>query len=100
LVHRLRGYNQKNPKTWDENLVYIQPSYNRAVHTSTSKSPFKTCFGYFPPFLLDVFYGKQGGVMKDVMGKELKVDKFVENIRQIHLQVHETLKKSQEMYKA
>jgi hypothetical protein len=30
----------------------------------------------------------------------LKAEKFVENIRQIHLQVHETLKKSLEKYKA
>jgi hypothetical protein len=58
FMHLFRGYNQKHPKTWDENLIYIQHSYNRAVHTSTSKSPFETCFGYFPPSPLDVVYGK------------------------------------------
>jgi hypothetical protein len=43
LVHILRGYNQNHPRTWDENLIYIQHSYNRVVHTFTSKPPFKTC---------------------------------------------------------
>jgi hypothetical protein len=45
---------------------------------------------------LDVVYGQQGGVREDITGEALKVEKFVENIRKIHLQVHETLKKSQE----
>jgi hypothetical protein len=82
-------------------MIYIQHSYNRAIHTSTGKSPFETCFGYFPPSPLDVVYGQQGGVREDIIiGEALKVKKFVEKIRQIHLQVQETLKKSQERYKA
>jgi hypothetical protein len=93
-VQLLRGYNQKHPKTWDENMIYIQHSYNRAVHTSTGKSPFETCFGYFPPSPLDVVYGKQGGVREDLTGDALKEEKIVEKIRKIHLQVQETLKKS------
>jgi hypothetical protein len=62
----LRGYNQKHLKIWDENLIYIQHSYNIAVHTSICKSPFETCFGYFPPSPLDVVYGNQGGVSEDL----------------------------------
>jgi len=42
LVHLLRVYNKKNLNTWDENLIYIQHSYNKAYHTSTSKSHFET----------------------------------------------------------
>jgi hypothetical protein len=57
LVQLLRGYNQKHPNTWDENLIYIQHSYNRAVHASIGKSPFETCFGYFTPSPLDVIHG-------------------------------------------
>jgi hypothetical protein len=60
------GYNQKHAKSWDENLIYIQHSYNIVVNTSTSKCPFETCYGYFPPFPLDVVYGQQGGVMEDI----------------------------------
>jgi hypothetical protein len=56
-VHVLRGYNQKHLNTWDENMIYIQHSYNKVVHTSTSKSPFETCFGYLTPLFLDLVYG-------------------------------------------
>jgi hypothetical protein len=72
LVQLLRDYNQKHPKTWDENLIYRKHSYKRPVHTSTSKSPFETCFGYFPPSPLDVLYGKKGGVKEDLTGDTLK----------------------------
>jgi hypothetical protein len=39
-------------------------------------------------------------VREDFTGEAFKVEKFVEKIRQIYLQVQETLKKSQERYKA
>jgi hypothetical protein len=52
------------------------------------------------PLLLDVFYGSQGGVREAIIGESLKEKKFFENIRKIHLQVQETLKKSHERYKA
>jgi hypothetical protein len=77
LVQLLRGYNQKHPKTWDENMIYIQQPYNRAVHTSTSKSPFETCFGYLPPSPLDVVYGQQGGVREDLTRDALKEKKML-----------------------
>jgi hypothetical protein len=75
-------------------MIYIQHSYNRVVHTSTSKSPFETFFGYFPPSPLDVVYGQQGGAREDITREALKAKKFVEKIRQIHFQVQEMLKKS------
>jgi hypothetical protein len=75
-------------------LIYIQHSYNRAVHTSTGKSPFEAYFGYFPPSPLDVVYGKKEGVREDLKGDVLKATKIVEKIRKSQLQVQETLKKS------
>jgi hypothetical protein len=39
-------------------------------------------------------------VREDLRGDALKVETFVEKIKQIHLQVQETLKKSQEKYKS
>jgi hypothetical protein len=45
-------------------------------------------------------YGQQGGVREDLTGDALRAEKFIEKIRQIHLQVQETLQKSQEKYKA
>jgi hypothetical protein len=73
FMHLLRGYNQNHLKTCDENLIYIQHSYNRSIHTSSGKSPFANCFGYFPPSPFDVVYGQQGGVREDLIGDALKV---------------------------
>ena len=81
-------------------MAYIQNYYNRVVHTSTRKSPFETCFGYFPPSPLYITYGQQGGVREDLTGDALRAENFIGKIRKIHLQVHETLQKSQEKYKA
>jgi len=53
----LRSYNHQHPKAWDENCIYIQHSYNRAIHTSTGKSPFKTYFRYSLLSPLDFVYG-------------------------------------------
>jgi hypothetical protein len=64
------------------------------VHSSIGKSTFEICFSFLSPSPLDVVYGHQGGVMEDTMGEALKAKKFVENIRQIHLQEHNTLKRS------
>ena len=58
VVHLLRGYCAKHTKLWDEQLHYVQHAYERAIHSSTHKSPFETCFGYFPKTLLDFVSGK------------------------------------------
>ena len=96
----LRGYNQNHPKPWDENLIYIQHSYNKGVDTSIRKSPFETCFVYFPPSPLDVVYGKKWWVREHTIGEALRAEKFIVKTRQIHLQIYETLKKSHEKYNA
>jgi hypothetical protein len=66
------GHNHKNSKTWDENMIYIYKSYNILFQTFIGKSPFETCFGYFPPSPLDVLYGKQEGVREDLIGYALR----------------------------
>ena len=58
------------------------------------KSPFETCFGYFPPSPLDVVYGHRGGMGEGTRIEALKEKKFFENIKWIHLQVQEKLNKS------
>jgi len=68
-------------------MIYIYLSYNRAIHTSTGKSPFETFFGYFSPSALDYAYELQLGVMEDMTGESVKTEKFVEKIRQVHFQV-------------
>jgi hypothetical protein len=72
LVHLLMCCNKKHPKTWDENLIYIQHSYNKVAHTSINKFPFETYFGYLFPLPLDVVYGQQAGVKEGITKDALK----------------------------
>ena len=54
IVHILRMYNSKHPRTWDEILPYVQHSYNRALHSSTSHNPFQVGLGFQPLCPIDV----------------------------------------------
>ena len=40
ILHMLRMYNSRHPKTWDESLPYLQFAINHMIHGSTGKSPF------------------------------------------------------------
>lgn len=46
MVYLLRWYNFRHPNTWNECLPFLQFAFNRAVHSSSSKSSFKVCLGY------------------------------------------------------
>jgi hypothetical protein len=54
IVHILCMYNSKNPRTWDESLPYVQHSYNRALHSSTSHIQFQVGLGFQPLGPIDV----------------------------------------------
>ena len=54
IVHILRMYNSKHPRTWDESLPYVQHSYNRSLHSSTGHSPFQVGLGFQPLCPIDV----------------------------------------------
>ncbi|CAL2259851.1 unnamed protein product [Prunus armeniaca] len=101
MVHLLRGYNSKHPKTWDESLPYLQFAFNRAIHGSTLKSPFEVCLGYLPQSPFDLAF-----TMSDqpLCGKEeeehIRAHKFLERVRKIHTEVEAQLKRSQQRYKA
>ncbi|CAL2237234.1 unnamed protein product [Prunus armeniaca] len=101
MVHLLRGYNSKHPKTWDESLPYLQFAFNRAIHGSTLKSPFEVCLGYLPQSPFDLAF-----TMSDqpLCGKEeeehIRANKFLERVRKIHTEVEAQLKRSQQRYKA
>ena len=87
----LKGYTDRNPMTWDDHVVYIQYSYNRAFHSSTQKSPFQTCFSYLSPSPFDVDMRRKTQQMQD---EAKKVDKLVEKTKQVHLKVKEQHEKS------
>jgi hypothetical protein len=54
IVHILCMYISKHPHTWDENILYVQHSYNRALHSSTSHNPFQVGLGFQPLGPMDV----------------------------------------------
>jgi hypothetical protein len=61
----LRGYCNKHPKLWDEQIPYVQHAYKRALNSSTQSSPFETCFGYLPKVPLDFMYGRDVDVNEE-----------------------------------
>ena len=98
MVHLLRGYCGKNPKLWDEHLPYVQHSYNRAVHSSTHRSPFETCFGYLRKDRFYMVFGREDG--PSGCDDRDKAQRFIQHIQLIHQAVQGQLAKSQSRYKA
>ena len=100
MVHMLRGYNSRHPKTWDESLPYLQFAFNRSIHSSSGRSPFETCYGYLPPSPFDMVFSSGDSVEGKEGSERQKAQKFLEKIASIHATVEATLKKSQARYKA
>jgi hypothetical protein len=48
LTQLLRTVIQKNLKTWEDCLPFIEFLYNRTMHTTTSYSPFEIVYGFNP----------------------------------------------------
>jgi hypothetical protein len=54
VIHILRMYNSKHPRTWDESLPYVHHSYNQALHRSTGHNPLQVGLGFQPLGPMDV----------------------------------------------
>ena len=101
IVHIFHMYNSKHPCTWDENLPYVQHSYNRALHNSTNHSPFQVGLGFQPLCPIDVampFVATQAD-STHIPSKVSKANSFIERIQHIHQQVHDILDRSNAKYK-
>jgi hypothetical protein len=98
MVRFLRGYCNKHPNLWDEQIPYVQHSYNRALHSSTQCSSFEKSFGYFPNIPLDLMYGRD--VDPNEERNEYGACKFIQRIQQVHQVVREKLEKWKAQYKA
>ena len=48
LSQLLRTVINKNLKTWEDCLPFIEFSYNMTMHTTTSYSPFEVVYGFNP----------------------------------------------------
>jgi hypothetical protein len=88
-------------RTWDESLPYVQHSYNRALHSSTSHSPFQVGLGFQPLGPIDVAL-PLATTQTDSSHDQSAIDKatrFIERIQHICQQVQEILQKSNAKYK-
>jgi hypothetical protein len=100
-VHILRMYNSNHPHTWDESLHYVQHSYNRSLHSSTSHIPFQVGFGFQPLGPMDVALPLEFSSV-DSSPTPTEADKatqFIERIHHICQQVQAILQKSNDKYK-
>ena len=101
IVHILRMYNSKHPRTWDESLPYVQHSYNQVLHNSTNHSPFQVGLGFQPLCPIDVampFAATQAD-SAHIQSEVSKANNFIERIQHIHQQVHDILDRSNAKYK-
>ena len=101
IVHILRKYNSKHPRTWDESLPYVQHSYNRALHSSIGHSPFQVGLGFQPLCPIDIampFAAAQAD-SAHVQSEVDKASSFIERIQHIRQQVHDILDRANAKYK-
>lgn len=59
VVQLLRGYYGKYPKSWEDNIAFIEHSYNRKIYSYTNKYPFEICYGFLPPSPFDCVFDQQ-----------------------------------------
>jgi hypothetical protein len=87
--------------TWDESRIYVQHSYNRALHSSTSHIPFQVGMGFQPLGPIDVALplATKHTYSSHVQSETKKTTIFIEQIQHICQQVHEILKKANAKYK-
>jgi hypothetical protein len=101
IVHILRMYNSKHPRTWDESLPYVQCSYNRALHSSTSHNPFQVGLGFQPlgPIYVALPLAVTSTDSSPAPTEADKATQFIEWIYHIRQQVQDILQKSNDKYK-
>jgi hypothetical protein len=101
IVHIMCMYNSKHVCTWDESLPYVQHIYNRALHSSTSHSPFQVGLGFQSLGPIDVTLPIETTQTKSshVYSNTKKATRFIERIQHIHQHVHEILQKANAKYK-
>jgi hypothetical protein len=77
---------QKNLKTLEDCLPFIEFAYNRTIHTTTSHSPFEIVYGFNPPTHLELMH-----LSIDEMSS-LDGHKKAELVKSIHERVRRRMK--------
>lgn len=100
IIHILRMYHSKHPRTWDESLPYVQHSYNKVIHNSTGHNPFEVCLGYQPLAPMDIAIPLiQPDLVPHVGKEEDKATQFIDRIHHLQQQVHVILEHTNKKYK-
>ena len=84
---------EKNIKSWEECLPYVEFAYNRVVHSTTQHSLFKVVYGFNPltPLGLLPLPNISDFKHKDAQAK-------VEYVKRLHEQVKVQIEKKNESY--
>ena len=92
LSQLLRTIINKNMKTWEDCLPFIEFVYNRTMHTTTSYSPFEVVYGFNPITPLDL--------MPLPVNERDSLDgkKKAELVKSIHEKVRLQIEKKNEQY--
>jgi hypothetical protein len=93
IVHILRIYNSKHPRTWDESIPYVQHSYNQALHSSTGHNPFQVGLGFQPlgPMDLSLPLATTSTDSSPAPPEADKATRFIEQIHHVREQVQDIL---------
>ena len=100
-MHILQMYKSQHPRTWDDNLLYVQNSYNRPIHSSTRHIPFHVGLGFQPLGPIDVAL-PFASTQVDSSHQHTEADKatrFIERIQHIREHVQDILQKANAKYK-
>ncbi|GJQ90219.1 reverse mRNAase [Tanacetum coccineum] len=84
----------------DEGIPFLHVAINHAIHSSTGKSPFEVCLGFIPQTSFDLEFTSDSLLTpSNEVGEARKAQRFINNIKKLHHQVEEQLRRSQQKYK-
>lgn len=92
LTTLLRAIIQKNLKQWEKCLPHVEFAYNRAVHSTTSYSPFEVVYGFNPLTPLDIL------PLPTNEFANFDGNKKADFVRELHAKVRANIEKRNEQY--
>ena len=87
LITLLRAIIEKNIRTWEDCLLFVEFAYNRAVHSTTHCSPFEIVYGFNPLTPIDLLPLPPNNFMSVDTNSKANL------VKKLHKQVKERIKK-------